>query len=240
MTELLIPFGIDVDSRLIVEPEDAERGRACNCVCPGCKAPLQSKHPQNRRKHFSHDSSHPDATPIEKCPFSASVAVAMMARNLVSLLSGKHIKVTDHKIDVLLSCCSRSQSAPVATMRQVAISEASREALLPGMRMDFVLSIDGRQLYICLFYKNKLLPKLDKKYLQKIGAGVLGINCDSFDSDFLRNNKDLRYSEIVLQFLLSEGKRHWLFHPREAKIISKINNEHKCRNTRKRIKSGYR
>ncbi|MCP4488613.1 MAG: hypothetical protein GY820_15065 [Gammaproteobacteria bacterium] len=44
MSELLIPFGIHRHSGDIVEPEDAPKGRACNCLCPGCKAPLLSRH----------------------------------------------------------------------------------------------------------------------------------------------------------------------------------------------------
>lgn len=78
VAELLIPFGVDAASGLIVEPEDAERGQACNCVCPGCKAPLLSKHSVDRRRHFSHDSSRFDAKPIEKCPFNSAVAVAII------------------------------------------------------------------------------------------------------------------------------------------------------------------
>ncbi len=73
MTGLLIPFGLDRNTRDIVEPEDAARGRACNCICPGCAAPLLSRHPKENRIHFAHDSKHPEAKPEEECPFSSAV-----------------------------------------------------------------------------------------------------------------------------------------------------------------------
>lgn len=52
-----IPFGFRPDGSLI-DPSTAERGLACNCVCPGCRQPLMTRQGSIRVHHFSHVGDH--------------------------------------------------------------------------------------------------------------------------------------------------------------------------------------
>jgi hypothetical protein len=52
-----IPFGLRPDGSLI-DPFTAERGLACNCVCPGCRQPLMKRQGEIRVHHFSHVGDH--------------------------------------------------------------------------------------------------------------------------------------------------------------------------------------
>src|SRR5437879_7939482 len=52
-----IPFGVRPDGSLI-DPFSAERGLACNCVCPGCRQPLMTRKGEIRVHHFSHVGDH--------------------------------------------------------------------------------------------------------------------------------------------------------------------------------------
>lgn len=47
-----IPFGLRPDGSLI-DPFTADRGLACNCVCPGCRQPLMARQGEIRVHHFS-------------------------------------------------------------------------------------------------------------------------------------------------------------------------------------------
>ena len=49
-----VPFGLR-DGR-VWAPGEVERGRACDCVCPGCHSPLVAKAKESRRRrpHFAH------------------------------------------------------------------------------------------------------------------------------------------------------------------------------------------
>ena len=105
MGDLLIPFGIHRDTGDIVEPEDAPKGRACNCLCPGCKAPVLSRHPKQNRFHFAHDSRHELARPEAECPFNSAVAVAMMIRELAPSFTGKSFNTPDYQINLKHPCC---------------------------------------------------------------------------------------------------------------------------------------
>jgi hypothetical protein len=230
MAELLIPFGIDVISGSIVEPEDAEQGRACNCICPGCKAPLLSRHSKGERRiHFAHDSSHPDAKPLEKCPFNSALAVAMMARNLVSELCGKMIELSDYRVPVDFSCCGRSGYAEVAQKREVLIESISDHTQLADIKMDFCLSVKGHPLNVFLHYKGRPEPKFSHDFFLDSNAAVVSIDCESFDRSLLKTNNSLRFSELVLQFLLKDGQRRWLVHPKKGQTVEKIRREHTCK-----------
>ncbi len=229
MAELLIPFGVDAVSGLIVEPEDAERGRACNCVCPGCDSPLLSRHPKDeRRTHFAHDSRHPDAKAFEKCPFNSALAVAMMARNLVPKLSGKVIELPNYYVPVDFSCCGSDEYAEVAQECEVVIESALRQAQLGDVKMDFSMAIKGHPLSIFLHYKDRPEPKFSRDFFLVNNAAVVSINCESFDRSLLKKNKSLRFSELVLQFLLKDGQRRWLVHPRESSAVENVKRKHVC------------
>src|SRR5690606_155915 len=118
MKNLLIPFGIDKNTAQIIEPEDAVKGRSCNCDCPGCGAPLLSRHPRINRIHFAHDSKHPDALPDSDCPLSPMVALLMMLRHLAPRLIGELLYQNQYSVRVDFTCCNeRAEFYPVLEKR---------------------------------------------------------------------------------------------------------------------------
>lgn len=54
MSEVEIPYGWEVASGRIVHVDDAFRGKACNCVCPGCGSSLIAKKGEKKANHFAH------------------------------------------------------------------------------------------------------------------------------------------------------------------------------------------
>lgn len=229
MTGLLTPFGLDIKSRAIIEPEDAKRGRACDCICPGCKAPLLSRHPKNHRNHFAHDSKHPDAKPEEECPFSSAVAIAMMARELAESLLGKTLSIPEYDIVHQFECCSETIDILVTEERHLTITNSFKEPRCGDLVFDLELEFGEARIYIDLFYEGKPRKYIfNENILFKQKAGVLAINCDTFDIDYLKNANQLRFSDAVRTFVLESGFRKWSFHPRQIKIIHKIESSHNC------------
>lgn len=80
-----IPFGLRPDGSLI-DPEAAERGLACNCVCPGCREPLMAKKGDVRVHHFSHVGDH-------SCKNGQTAALLLAAKQV--LQTHRRIEVPD-------------------------------------------------------------------------------------------------------------------------------------------------
>lgn len=229
MKNPLIPFGLDRNTKEIVEPEDAARGRACNCICPGCQAPLLSRHPKENRIHFAHDSKHPEAKPEEECPFSSAVAIAMMARELVESLPGKVFEIPDYEYKYYFDCCSDVETVQVTAQKCLNISSAAKKPQCAGQTFDLELSFGEAKILVDLFYKGKPPQLIENTDVFAEGkCGVLAISCDTFDVSALAGNINMRFSDAVLEFFLKGGFRRWSFHPRQISLIDKLTELHQC------------
>jgi len=235
LKELHIPYGIERDTSKIIEPEDAIRGRACNCICPGCGAPLLSRHPQadDKRIHFAHDSKHADAKPIEECPLSPFVALGMMLRHITGVLPGKSIKLSAHGKSIDFSCCSTpARFISIADSCEGIISNSSAAPTLGGVTFDLVLTIDEMPYFVEIIYPGK--PKKDlpaSNYLDGIG-GILTISGPEFMEMMGKEEGDhlnLRYSDAVVYFLLQYSRKFWSYHANEKMVEAEVRSAHICK-----------
>lgn len=69
-----MPFG-QKDGRM-ASPEEVASGRACNCMCPGCRAPLVAKKGEQNVWHFAHDGP--------GCSTGAETALHLMAKQILA------------------------------------------------------------------------------------------------------------------------------------------------------------
>lgn len=230
MSELLIPFGIHRETGDIIEPEDAPKGRACNCLCPGCKAPLLARHPKEKRFHFAHDSRHKDAGAEEECPFSSAVAVAMMVREIAPALVGKVLHTPAYSRILRFDCClKKAAKVKISKLAQVVIGAAERSVHVHSHHFDVRFVVAGYPIYIDLTYKGKPAMVLQEAALLEEKSGVLELDCDSFLASWARDDKSQRFSEAVTAFVLDWGKRRWRFHPRQIEKIRAVKAAHHCR-----------
>ena len=237
--DLLIPFGLDATTKETVEPEDAKRGRACGCVCPGCEMPLMCRHPSDpdspssKRIHFAHDTRHPDAQKSvhEHCPFNGLIAVRMMAYTVASSLVGETIQLPSlHKL-VDFDCCHQTRSVNITETSELTIEESRPKVALDGMEFDLALTFKGRQVLIRLAHDGRqplvITPQL-KSILQASKTGVLEMDVESFDRGSFIANKRQRFSEAVKAFLLADGDRYWQHHPRTFAKMAAFKDGHRC------------
>ncbi|MAR92520.1 MAG: hypothetical protein CML06_16810 [Pseudomonadales bacterium] len=240
MSELLIPFGIHKATGEIVEPEDAPKGRACNCLCPGCKAPLLSRHPKEKRYHFAHDSRHKDAKPEEECPFSSAVAVAMMVREVAPQMVGEILETPPLEVMEYHACCGNSEFLQVSRGACNTIEKAQASVKVLDHHVDLLLEVGGYPILVDLVYKGKPPIMIDEGKLQENKAALLALNCDSFSISSLKKDRNLRFSEAVLAFVLRAGLREWAFHPKTATVLLQARRNHQCfRPDRRSYSSGW-
>lgn len=228
MSELLIPFGIEREAGEIIEPEDAPKGRACNCLCPGCKAPLLSRHPQVKRYHFAHDSRHKDAKPEVDCPFSSAVAVAMMVREVAAKTVGKTLVTPPLEVMEYYSCCGASDFLQVSHGARNTIDSAKVNVKAFGHHADLMLDIAGHPILVDLVYKGKPSILVNESELQSNKAALLTLDCHSFSISSLKSDRNLRFSEAVLAFVLQEGFKEWAVHPKTASVLERARRDHQC------------
>lgn len=55
MSEIKIPYGLEVVSGRIIHISQAVRGKACNCVCPSCGSTLLARKGPQNPAHFAHE-----------------------------------------------------------------------------------------------------------------------------------------------------------------------------------------
>jgi len=229
MAELLIPFGIHKTTGEIVEPEDALKGRACNCICPGCSAPLLSRHPKVKREHFAHDSKNKTENPLENCPFSSAVAIAMMARNLVNEYVESELRTPSHSVIHRYECCGVSDEITVSPGATNKIDNAESNVSLLDQHVDLKFVIAGYPIYIDLIYTGKHPVSVPDEVFQKNKAGLLRLYCSSFSTSDFSNNREMRFSDAVLNFVLVDGFKDWVFHPREVSCLYNAVSDHQCK-----------
>ncbi len=233
MKELHIPYGIERDSGDIVEPEDAARGRACNCLCPGCEAPLLSRHPQSdsKRVHFAHDSKHQDAKPIGECPLSPFVALGMMLRHLSSSFAGKTIQLTTYCKSISFNCCdAAAKFLAVTEAEEAVISAGDKSPSVGGVTYDLGLVINGKYYLVEIIYPGKLRKEIPELIHLKDIGGIFSISGPEFlemmgKQDF----RMVRYSESVSYFLLSYSRKLWSYRDEEVDAEARVRESHVCK-----------
>jgi hypothetical protein len=232
MTDLLIPFGISNRTNKIIEPDDAERGRACDCRCPGCDTPLLSRHPKDERMriHFAHDSRHPEAVSsvIEECPFNSQLAIALMARHVAEQLSGALIRLPAMYTSVSYGDCIHEGYVKVTNETDLTIDNAFIEVDKFGSTFDLKLQFGDHRILVWLKYNDRPVPLLTENDKSELGSvGVLCIDIDTFDQKSFATEKK-RFSKAVIEFLLSSGQREWIYHPKTKLVIEAEKQKHNC------------
>lgn len=92
---LLLPFGFHLPTQQLIAIEaidEARRGAACDCVCPGCRAPLLAKFPRSTSgptRHFAHAPGAQCVAPETVLHKTAKLIVAQERRLWLPARPGK-------------------------------------------------------------------------------------------------------------------------------------------------------
>lgn len=202
-------------------------------MCPGCHAPVLSRHPKDKRFHFAHDTRHPDALPDAECPFSSIVALLMMVRHVLPDCAGKAFGLSPCSLMFYSSCCPKTspQEIYVSTISSVVPTAIELNPLVGNMSFDAALVVGGHRIYVELFGGGRELFSINKPLLQNLKAGVISINVyelAALVSESLDANLKIRFSDVVLECLLKPDSKSWRFHPNEQSVGGLARAEHKC------------
>ncbi|QIR16354.1 hypothetical protein [Shewanella aestuarii] len=84
MAKIPVACSRDDLSRLL-DVMDVPSGKACNCVCPSCKAPLIARHCSgDRESNFAHDPAFETEYNYSECALSYYVALKLMLKQIMA------------------------------------------------------------------------------------------------------------------------------------------------------------
>lgn len=208
-----LPFGLKGDE--LVRPERVPNGKACGCVCPHCKAPLNARNRGRvRRPHFAHLPGQGS----EECLERVLALVEKIRREQKNRL---------HEQAKALLMAAREVLLPAYEAKEGEVSEC-RDAVLwrydhaaaevsykaeagAGIRSDVVLSGDG----LDLFGTDTLLVEIQVTH--RVGTEKEGAARHSkwpmIEIDLSGLNGLLMEGDDLEALVLREAPRYWLSHP---------------------------
>lgn len=222
---MLIPFGLKGDR--LVDVSEVERGRACNCICPSCKQRLRANKgdPLKKIHHFSHDKTPQQKQNNKKeCEYSFFVAARLLIKQRLVEIGRTPIMLPDgfvtiKEADILNK--THIKNVKFTQENQVVIDNIQMEKVWSKTEIDisgcinqyyigFHFSYDGRPplIYDEDYGNNKALIEIDLTELLYL-----------YETEKLCNGK--AFKDVVLDYVLYNSDRKWVYHPRKNTIQKK-------------------
>lgn len=213
---VLIPFA-EQNGRL-VDITQVVSGKACNCTCPSCGQSLVARKGNSERvHHFAHNKNvNEDIDEKVECKYSFYVAARLVIKQIFSEKQSdewllprlkqtyepeqqkyKHLKV--------LMVVSEEQ--------QLLLENYQIELSLDKVEMDIVAEVKGVKIGIFFTYPSRPYPEIEKHK----NYGVLGIDLEDLTESYREFvfKAGASFQDEIIRYVLNEGKRKWLYHPRE-------------------------
>jgi hypothetical protein len=186
-TDVALPYGLGADGRLVAIGEVA-RGKACDCVCPGCRRPLVARKALKIRHHFAHAAN-------AVCAGGFESMLHLLAKELIE----KHRSIVVPEAAVSVGETHRH----ISPARTLPLSNIRLEQWIGGLRPDIVADFDGHDLIIEIAVTHKAEEtKLEE--LRRRGAPAIEIDLSAF------HHREVTEPEIW-HAIHSGATRYWLF-----------------------------
>lgn len=191
---LLIPFGLKDGT--LYEPRQVSNGKACGCVCPGCKHPLIAR--QNAQTpHFAH-------APGEDCKRGFETAVHLAAKQLIA--ERMELSLPPAVLHYPGGYGQRPSTELLYTYNLRKLSAVRIEPWLDDFRPDIIVVESGKNIEILV--EIAVTHLVDDIKLQKIKRR--GIHAIEINVSEARKKMDFTLLNHFLFDVPSHG--HWLYH----------------------------
>lgn len=208
-----IPFGLRDDRLWFIQ--DVANGRACGCICPHCKTPLEARNnPKNiRQAHFAHSK------PVD-CTYTEMTAIHAMAQQI--LKNEGRIKTPNYEqaTSVTLVDGSELYGEPIfLTAKELKADQVATEYYWNGFIADVFFEIKGKPLLIEIavthFSEDKKIKAVKDSDVAVIEIDLSDLSPEEF------NNKDL-FTNAVLD---ATKYGYWLNNPKGNALYKDVINQ---------------
>jgi len=206
--DIKIAFGVDRSNR-VVHISAVDRGRACDCLCPGCGAPLEAVKGSVRQHHFRH------AVEVE-CEGAAESAIHLAAKQLIR--ERRQLILSEY----VLSAWRRDSTRRIHRDTEVVVpggttrsfDTVEEECDVRGMRADLLAMEGNRPLMIEIRYTHAV----DEEKREKIqAANISAIEIDLSDAANLASDWEALWSLVN-----DPARMAWLYNTRENDARSRL------------------
>lgn len=202
---LLIPFGLSKDGRMY-SPAEVPSGKACQCICPGCKEPLIARHARlsDRVSHFAH-------TPNTDCATGVETAVHLAAKQLIENEGAVFIPLLVAKLEIQDALNKQhKQEMEVDKGGLKRLPTVRLEERMQNFRPDIIGTMESGE-DICIEVAVTHFVDADK--LTKLQQA--GLPAVEFD---LRDLRDFTWESLRGALLEGSAPAKWLYHPEESRL----------------------
>ena len=215
MSDAKIPFAIRKADQSIVEVSDVTRGQQCGCVCPSCKQGVIARQGDVYVWHFSHDQNARDK-PDKACDISFYSCCRQYVIEL--LLKGKITQLCTPEYVISESC--NHYGAGDEWTEVVTGSHTFENITVKTIKSDVEIGIGHHNFRLFFSYPGRVLPNCpdDKK------TGLLVVDMRAIKINYYAQKTSPGLLKMLLTSLLANENehKHWLFHPREETVRSKL------------------
>lgn len=209
MSDLLLPFAQRVSDGQLVSPDEVPRGLACNCVCLGCKYPVQAKQGTERIWHFAHAKAGDCAGAYEK---SVHEAAKQMMRDRKELWLPA-LSVSVQAVDAFHR--QQSEAASIFERRLVQLDSCKAGQVIDGVSPDLVGTLRDRKLLIEVTVFHRLMPE-KRERLQATGLAILELDLSEFKT------KQATRESLEAALFDRYDNRRWVWHPARAEVDERL------------------
>jgi len=207
---LRVPFGMGVHDGRMYGPLEVARGRACNCVCPGCREPLLAKLPveSNRVPHFAH-------APGAECALGLETSLHLAAKQIIEQERSHFVPALRATLDIKDALNRVHHREHVFSFEGTQLlAEVRVEQSLDTVRPDLIAVplAGGQEVAIEI----AVTHFVDDEKLEKIAR--LGLATLEYD---LSGCCDLSWESLKNALLDGEVPVRWIYHPLVAERLRK-------------------
>lgn len=208
--EIRIPFGVDRTDR-VVHISEVKRGRACDCACPGCGAPLTAAKGSVRQHHFRH------GVEVE-CEGAAESAIHRAAKQLIR--ERRQLTLAEYRLRAWRRDSTgrihRDTEAVVPGRTTRRFDSVEEEYDVHGMRADLLAMEKDRRLMIEIRYRHAVDEQKRAK-IQAADIAALEINL----SDVADQVSDWASLWVMIN---DPARMIWLYNPKEKEARARLEN----------------
>ncbi len=195
----------------LVGINDVERGVACGCICPACRAPLVAKKGNRNVHHFSHFQG-------VECTGGPETILHLLGKKL--LQQAGFLTLPPVKLD--------NGGGILFPARYCRFDRVMLERRVGQVIPDLIVMVGSRRLLIEVAVTHRVDQRKERR-LASLGYAALEIDMHQLGGDTSAFDEEAFRKEL----LLGTERKRWLYNPRKQALEAKLRTRSRRRQVRK-------